>query len=196
MSDEVRKKHSSPFFSRSKAPMIGFVRTCPHHRTDVSAPSYRRVRTKTTTGPHFLEPEGARFPMCEIASVRVKRPTEGNTDKGKGHRRKENQRKYRQPEKHKSPEKALRGHQLVFWCKEAPSRAIHLTFCHSFDILSEAQSASSIVNGQLTIDNYLLVASPVAPNDNCPLSIVNCQLTRVYFSPKQRSPASPRPGTI
>ena len=109
--------------------MIGFVRTCPHHRTDVSAPSWSFVRTETGTCSHFLEPEGARFPMCDFASVRVKRTTEGNEQKEKQDRRKENQRKYRQPEKHKSPEKALRGHQLVFWCKEAPSRAIHLTFC-------------------------------------------------------------------
>ncbi|MCL1608202.1 hypothetical protein, partial [Mediterranea sp. ET5] len=76
--------------SWSKAPMIGFVRTNDYRRTNVSAPSYRRVRTKTPTGPHFLETEGARFPMCDFASVRVKRPTEGNGREGKQDRRKGN----------------------------------------------------------------------------------------------------------
>ena len=159
--------------------MIGFVRTCPHHRTDVSAPSYRRVRTKTPTGPHFLETEGAQFPMCEIASVRVKRPTEGNTGREKGHRRKGNRRKPRQCEKHKSPEKALRGHQLVFWCKEAPSRAIHLTFC---------QKRKALL--QLTMDNGQLTIISLWPRPSHRTAIVHCQLSidngRVFIFPRNR----------
>ena len=125
LTQKDRPSHPS---SRSKASVVGFVRTNDYRRTDVSAPSYRRVRTKTTTCPHFLEPEGARFSMCEIASVRVKRPTEGNGWEEKGDRRKRNRQKGCHSAKRKSPEKALRGHQLVFWCKEAPSRAIRLTF--------------------------------------------------------------------
>jgi len=61
-----------------KAPVVGFVRTRPHHRTDVSVPSWSFVRTKTGTCFHFSATKGARFRECEIASVRVKRLTEGN----------------------------------------------------------------------------------------------------------------------
>ena len=122
------KKHPPNPFPRSKAPVVGFVRTNDYRRTDVSAPSWSFVRTKAGTCFHFLEPEGARFRMCEIASVRVKRPTEGNGQTEKQNRRKGNRRKRCQCAKRKSPEKGLPGHQLVFRCKESPSRAIRLTF--------------------------------------------------------------------
>ena len=148
--------------------MIGFVRTRPHHRTDVSAPSWSFVRTKTAIRSHFSEPEGVRFPMCEIASVRVKRPTEGNGRNEKGYRRKENRQKGCHGAKRKSPEKALRGHQLVFWCKEAPSRAIHLTFCQKRKALLQL----TMDNGQLTI--IALWNRPYAAGQ---LSIVHCPLS-------------------
>ena len=124
----TRKKHPPNPFSPSKAPVTRFVRTNDYRRTDVSAPSWSFVRTKTTTCFHFSEPEGARFPMCEIASVRVKRPTEGNEGRDKPCRRKENLRKSCQPVFRESREKGLPGHQSVFGRNEAPSRAIHLTF--------------------------------------------------------------------
>ena len=74
--------------------------------------------------------------------------------KEKQDRRKGNRRKPRQCEKHKSPEKALRGHQLVFWCKEGPSRAIRpmrhdgisvrfLPFCTVFLFLRSLPSVFS-----------------------------------------------------
>ena len=85
--------------------------------------------------------------MCEIASVRVKKLTEGNGQNGKEYRRKGNRRKDCHSVKRKSPEKALRGHQSVFWCNEAPSRAIRLTFCQKRKALLQL----TIDNGQLTI---------------------------------------------
>jgi|GEM_PF-4309532 len=97
-------------------------------RTDERLPSYRRVRTKTPTCPHFLEPEGARFPMCDFASFRVKRPTEGNGQTGKWNRRKRNRREYRQCVFRESREKGLPGHQSVFWCNRGHSQAVRLTF--------------------------------------------------------------------
>ena len=97
-------------------------------RTDERLPSYRRVRTKTPTCPHFLEPEGARFPMCDIASVRVKRPTEGNGWMEKGDRKKRNRRKPCQCVFHKPPENSFPGHQSVFWRNRRHSRTAHLTF--------------------------------------------------------------------
>ena len=141
--------------------MIGFVRTNDYHRTDVSAPSWSFVRTKTGTCPHFSETKGARFSMCEIASVRVKRPTEGNGWEEKGGRRKGNRQKGCHGAKRKSPEKALRGHQLVFWCNEAPSRAIHLTFCQKRKAL-------------LQLSIIALWNRPYAAGQ---LSIVHCQLS-------------------
>ena len=66
--------------------------------------------------------------MCEIASVRVKRPTERNKQEGKEDRKTGNERNSRQGVFSESPENAFFAHELVVGCKEGPSQAIHLTF--------------------------------------------------------------------
>ncbi len=114
----------------SFAPLSTNKSTCYWLRTDVSAPSWSFVRTKTPTCPHFLAPEEARFLMCEIASFRQKRPTGGNKQTEKRNRRKGNRRKPRQYVFRESPEKGLPGHQSVFWRNEGHSQAVRLTICH------------------------------------------------------------------
>ena len=163
--------------------MTGFVRTRPYHRTDVSAPSWSFVRTKTPTCPHFLAPKRPRFPMCDIASVRQKTPTEGNERTEKQNKRKPPRRESRQCVFRESPEKALPGHQSVFWRNEGHSRALRLTNCHivkmpipvHFPVTKPSTRRTAIVNYPLSIVNY----SAIEPSTrrkaivNCPLSIVN-----------------------
>ena len=131
----TQKRHPPNPFLRSKAPVIGFVRTNDYRRTDVSAPSWSFVRTKTGTCFHFLERKGVRFRRCEIASVRVKRPTKGYKRVRRRDRKKGNRRKYRQCVFRESPEKALPAHQFVFGRNEAPSRALRLTICQKRTLL-------------------------------------------------------------
>ena len=107
-----------------------------------------------------------RFRRCEIAFVRVKRPTEGDENGRGGSRMTGNRRKVRQGVFSESPEKGLPGHQSVFWCERRHSSGDSfdsLTLCQFFGFRLLPDCLRSEDSRRLRLPVRLSVGRPFPP---------------------------------
>ena len=118
---------SNPF-SLSYGRVRTTVPTHPHRRTDVSARKKASVLSVFFTCFHFQTDGAFRLPSVVLTSARTVPTTSRRLNALSAEQKKAERRERRQPAFCESREKGLPGHQSVFWRKEAPSRAIRLTF--------------------------------------------------------------------